>query len=169
MDKTVNDYAIPIDVYPHLRENQTLQDAIDVIRSFTCVDYLQFSEVLILNDQRQLVGRITVREILRGFGPHLLTKDETPDFEGLEADFPNLAILWEDSFYRECRKQAGRPISEFLSPIKATVKPSDPLLKALYIMMRTHENNLPVLEENRVVGVMRIKEVFSAVCSYCAV
>ena len=169
MDKTVNDYAIPIDVYPHLYENQRLQDAIDAIRSFTCVDYLQFSEVLVLNGRHQLVGRISVREILRGFGPQWLTEDETPDFEGLEADFPNLAILWGDSFYKECRNQAGRPIGEFLSPIKAIVKPSDPLLKALYIMMRTRENNLPVLDQNRVTGVIRIKEVFSAVCTYCEV
>ena len=169
MDKTVSDFAIPIDVYPHLQENQVLQDAIDVIRSFTCVDYLQFSEVLILNDQHELVGRITVREILRGFGPQWLAEDETPDFEGLEADFPNLAILWEDSFYKECRNQAGRPLKEFLSPIKATVKPSDPLLKALYIMMRAHDNNLPVIDENRIVGVIRIKEVFTAVCGHCGV
>ncbi len=169
MDKTVSDFAIPIAVYPHLQENQVLQDAIDVIRSFTCVDYLQFSEVLILNGQHELVGRITVREILRGFGPQWLAEDETPDFEGLEADFPNLAILWEDSFYKECRNQAGRPLKEFLSPIKATVKPSDPLLKALYIMMRAHDNNLPVIDENRIVGVIRIKEVFTAVCGHCGV
>lgn len=165
-DETAADFAIPLDVYPHLREDQTLDAALGVIRSFTCEDQLQFSELLIVNDQEQLIGRVTVREMLQGLEPRLLKKKES-GFEGFEADYPNLAILWEESFFKQCRKEGGRPIKEFMSPIKTTVKATDPLLKVLYIMMHENESNLPVLEKKKIVGVVRSKEVFAAVCLRC--
>jgi len=167
IDETAGDFAIPLEMYPHLREDQTLDEAIAVLRSFTCEDQLQFSELMILNDQEQLIGRVTVREILQGLEPRLLKKKKELEFEGLEADYPNLAILWEDSFFKQCRTRGGRPIKEFMSPIKTTVKATDPLLKVLYIMMHENENNLPVLEKKKIVGVVRSKEVFAAVCLRC--
>jgi len=167
IDKTAGDLAIPLDVYPHLREDQTLHEAINVIRSFTYEDQLRFSELMILNDQEQLIGRVTVRDMLQGLEPRLLKKKKLAKFEGFEADYPNLAILWEESFFKKCRKRGGRPIKEVLSPITTTLKASDPLLKALYIMMHKNENNLPVLKKKRIVGVLRIKEVFAAVCLRC--
>ncbi len=167
IDETAGDFAIPLEMYPHLREDQTLNEAIGVIRSFTCEDHLQFSELLILNDKEQLIGRLTVHEILQGLEPRLLKKKNKMGFEGLEADYPNLAILWEESFFRQCRKRGGRPIKEFMSPIKTTVKATDSLLKVLYIMMHENENSLPVLEKKKIVGVVRSKEVFTAVCLRC--
>ena len=61
-EKTTADLTIPIDAYPHIHEDQTLQDALDIIRSFKCEDQLQFSELLVLNDEEQLVcvSRITL-------------------------------------------------------------------------------------------------------------
>jgi len=167
IEMTTGGLAIPIDAYPHLHEDQTLQEAIAVIRSFSCEEQLQFSELLVLNDREQLSGRVTVRELLEGLEPRLLKRKRKWKFEGLEDDYPNLAILWEESFFKKCHGRAGKPIKEFLSPIKRTVKVTDPLLKTLYIMMRKQENNLPVLMKKRVVGVVRIKEVFAAICSYC--
>jgi len=167
IDETAVDFAIPLDVYPHLREDQTLDEAIGVLRSFTCEDQLQFSELLILNDQEQVIGRVTVREMLQGLEPRLLKKKKESEFEGLEADYPNLAILWEESFFKHCREEGGRPIKEFMSPIKTTVKATDSLLKVLYIMMHENENNLPVLEKKEIVGVVRSKEIFAAVCLRC--
>ncbi len=167
IEKTVDDLAIPIDAYPHLHEDQTLQDAIAVIRSFTCEDQLRFSGLLILNGQEQLVGRVTVCELLQALEPRLLKKKKRRRFEGFEADYPNLAILWEESFFKKCRKRGGKPIKDFLSPISSSVKATDPLLKALYIMIHKNENNLPVLRKKTVVGVIRIKEVFAAICDYC--
>jgi predicted transcriptional regulator len=166
IDKTVGDHAIPLDVYPHLRDDQTLHEALCAMQAFPCEGRVQFSELLILNDQKQLIGRVTVREILQGLEPRLLREQETRTFEGFEAEYPNLAILWEDSFFEQCHKHLAKPIKEFLSPIKAVVKASDPLLKALYIIMHTQQNNLPVLEGDRVIGMIRIKEIFAAVCGH---
>lgn len=167
IDKTVGDHAIPLSMYPHLREDQTLHEALGAIQAFPCEERVQFSEVLILNVQKQLIGRVRVREILQGLEPRLLREEATRTFEGLEGEYPNLTILWEDSFFEQCHKEVTKPIKEFLSPIKTAVKASDPLLKALYIIMHTKENNLPVLEGDRVIGMIRIKEIFAAVCSHC--
>ena len=167
IDWTAGDLAIPLDVYPHLREDQKLHEAINVIQSFTHEDQLRFSELMVLNDQEQLIGRVTVRDMLQGLEPRLLKKKKFAKFEGLEAEYPNLAILWEESFFKKCRKRGGKPIKEVLSPITTTLKASDPLLKALYVMMHTNENNLPVLKKKKIIGVLRIKEVFTAVCLRC--
>jgi CBS domain-containing protein len=169
MDKTVKDSTILLERYPHIQETQTLHDGVQVIQSFTHGENnrLKYSELLVINDQNQLVGRLTLQDILQGLDKRLVAVPKAKGFEGKGAEYPNLAILWEESFYLECSQKASRPIRDFMSPAKRYVKGSDSLLKALSMMLYTHETLLPVVEEKRVIGVIRIEEIFKAICSQC--
>ena len=169
MDKTVQDIAILLERYPHIQETQTLHEGVQVIQSFTFGenDRLRYSELLVLNDRNQLVGRLTLQGILQGLDERLVVVPKAKGFEGKGAEYSNLSILWEDSFYLECSKKASHPVREFMSPAKRYVKGSDPLLKALSIMLHTHETLLPVVDEKRVTGVIRIEEIFKAITNLC--
>jgi predicted transcriptional regulator len=169
MDKTVKDIAILLENYPHIQETQTLHDGVQVIQSFTHGEnnHLKYSELLVINDRNQLVGRLNLQDILQGLDKRLVAVPKPKGFEGKGAEYPNLAILWEGSFYLECSKKASRPISDFMSPAQRYVKGSDPLLVALSIMLYAHDFLLPVVEEKRVIGVIRIEEIFTAISSQC--
>ena len=165
----VRDLAIPIKDFPHLNEDRTLHDAVAVLLSHKCGEYdrIRYAELLVLNDQNELSGRVTLANILLNLDPRLKEASNVRGFEGKGSGFLDLAILWEDSFFVECRKWSHIPIKDLMSPIKHIVKGSDPVLKALAIMTNTQSFVLPVVDEGRILGVIRLKEIFTILTAKC--
>jgi CBS domain-containing protein len=165
----VRDYTIPLERYPHLNEKKTLRDAAKVIHSFTAgeKDQLRYADALVVNDQNQLVGRITVTDILHGLAPQLVEATKINKFEGKTADFPNLALLVEDSFFKECSLRWSKPAGSFMSPVEHTVSADTHLLQALLVMLNARDFNLPVVANEEIVGVIRLEEIFKAISSHC--
>ncbi|UCD66022.1 MAG: CBS domain-containing protein [Deltaproteobacteria bacterium] len=167
----VSDLVIPLDRFPHMYEHQTLHDAVEVINSFTCGgdDRLGYAELLILNERNQLSGRVSLQDILLSLDPRLKELARVKSFEGKVSEFPNLVILWEDSFFVECTKWSHIHIRDLMSPIKHIVKGSDPVLKALAIMINIQHAVLPVVDNKRVIGVIRMKEIFKSITAKCRI
>ena len=165
----VRDYTIPLERYPHLNEEKTLRDAAKVIQSFTAGEnkQLRYSEALVVNDQNQLAGRMTLTDILHGLAPQLVESTRVQKFEGKTADFANLAYLVEDSFFKECSLRWSKPVSSFMSPVENTVSADTHLLQTLLIMLNTKDYNLPVVDNEMIVGVIRMEEIFKAISSHC--
>jgi predicted transcriptional regulator len=167
----VRNLVIPLKDFPHLYEHQTLHDAVEVLLSYTCGEYgrIRYAELLILNDLNQLCGRVTLQDILMSLDPRFKEASRVIGFEGKGTAFPNLITLWEDSFFLECTKWSHIPIKNLMSPIKYIVKASDPVLRALVIMINTKIAVLPAVEEGRVIGVIRLKEIFRAITEKCRI
>ena len=167
----VRDLVIPLRDFPHLYEQQTLHDAVEVLLSFTCGEYdrIRYAELLIMNDRNQLSGRVTLQDILMSLDPRFKEATKVSEFEGKVAGISNMITLWEDSFFVECTKWSHVSIKNLMSPIRYTVKGNDPVLKALVLMISTKISVLPAVDEGRVIGVIRLKEIFRAICSRCRI
>jgi len=165
----VRDLAIPLERYPHLNEHHSLHDAVAAIHSYTYGENerLRYDELLVFNDQNQLCGLVTLQNILECLHPRLKDASKVKKFEGKESEFPDLTILWEDAFFVECTKRSGISIKDCMSSIKHIVKGSDPVLKALAIMLKTKDFILPVVDEDQVIGVIRLKEIFKELAAKC--
>ena len=50
-----------------------------------------------------------------------------------------------------------------MSPFKVTVADSDSLVKALSLMLREKVERIPVLEDNKVVGLIRLADLFQEI------
>lgn len=169
-EKTVRDLLIGIEEYPHISSERPLREAIAMLREYTCgpEEHLLYAEILVVDPEGRLTGRLTLRGILAGLSPKLFAPPGGKQFEGREDDFPNLTILWEDHFLKTCPAAAGRPVGEFMTPIAGGLKPTDSFLKALYVMIRRDERCLPVIEGGRILGMVRLKELFDAACEICS-
>jgi len=167
----VRDLVIPLKDFPHLKESQTLHDAVEELISFTCgeFDRIRYAEILVFNERNQLSGRATLQDILLSLDPRLKEASNVREFEGKGSQFPDLTILWEDSFFIECTKWSHILIKSLMSPIKYTVKGGDPVLKALAIMINSKHAVLPVIDEGRIIGVIRLKEIFAAITARCKI
>lgn len=167
----VRDFTIPLNCYPHLNEKQTLKDAVEQIKSFVVGenDRIRYSCLLIVNDNNQLVGRVSLEDIIHALAPRMLDATKVKKFEGKESDFPNLAILMEDSFFKDCRKQSEVPISSFMGKIPTFLNADTPLLKALAIMLNVDNKTLPVVDSEKIIGVLRLEEVFAEITSKCQI
>lgn len=165
----VRDISIPLEHYPHINENKTLHEAIKQIQLFTAgkKNHLKYAELLVVNNECNVVGKVTIVDILYGMAPRLAMAKKVDKFEGKGSSFPNLAILLEESFLKECSMQLSMPVKNFMKDIGEYLKAETSLLKALMIMLQAEEFNMPVVDGNEIIGVIRLEEIFSEMYIHC--
>lgn len=165
----VKNVLIPLENYPHLNENKSLYDAVQEFKEFTVEDTnrLRYAEMFVVNDDNQLVGKVDLNGIFHALAPSLFASEKVRKYEGKGAEFPNLAILLEESFLKTCGEQRTIPVKDFMSKIDHTVKPDTSMLKTLMLMMNAKNHTFPVVSDNKIVGVIRLEEIFLDICGYC--
>jgi CBS domain-containing protein len=154
--KKVRELMIPLQDYPHIPHWFTLRQAVAMVResALKYVGRLQPRAVLVFNEKYQIVGMLTLRDILRGLEPGFLKESDI-----IKSD-PALAIVMGDLFGPGMKKQAERPVSEVMSPIKVSIQADDSLVKALFVMVRESVGLMPVIDGNRVAGLVRLTDLF---------
>ena len=169
-DSTIRELVIPIESYPHLDENQTLQDAIQSFISFRegQHDRLHYNMLFVVNDQKQLVGRLFLIDIMYGLAPHLLDSSKSSKFEGRESNHQDLVYLYEKSTFTECGKNRDKPIKPLMHAIDFSLAADTHILKALVMMNNRKDFEVPVTDNGTISGVLRLEEIFMAMCNtYC--
>lgn len=163
----VKGFVIPMKRFPHIQEDQSLREAVKVLRGFTCGEYqrMRYSEMLVINAEHKLIGRVSVQSILRGLDPNL--PQEAKGFQGQAGEYPNLAILWGESFFDACSNHFENNIKNFMTSLPKPAKDTDSALTALSTMLSHNETVLPVLSGEAVIGVIRLEEIFNAIVRRC--
>ena len=157
--KKVKDLMIPLEDYPHIPYWFTLRQAMAIVREAAIKFEAVFEPraVLVFDEKYQLVGILTLRDILKGLEPKFLK--ETPL---IKAD-PALMVLLGEMFGPGMKGESNRPVSEVMSPIKATVNGNDPLAKALYLMIYENVGMMPVMQDHKVAGMVRLSDLFNEI------
>uniref|UniRef100_A0A7V5XFL7 CBS domain-containing protein n=1 Tax=Thermodesulfobacterium geofontis TaxID=1295609 RepID=A0A7V5XFL7_9BACT len=162
--KLVKDVMLGIFEYPHIPYWYSIEQAIKVVKA-SFIQTKMHTEplaVLVFDEKYNLLGTVTLRDILRGIEPLLLkvpTKTQVPEEEKKEP-----AIAWDSLFTQESKKLAQKPVSEIMVPIKHFVEPKDPITKAAYLMIYYELPILPVIEEKKkFVGIVRMLEIFDVI------
>ncbi|HOP07894.1 MAG TPA: CBS domain-containing protein [candidate division Zixibacteria bacterium] len=166
-DKLAEDIMIPLEKYPHIPHWFTLRQAIAEIENAEIEINGRKSlprALLVFDERYQLLGIVRRRDILRGLEPtfaHESAKTQRKLFD-VDVD-PDLLELSYTQDPEAFRKQAEQPISVVTKPIAATVSYDSHLAKIIHIMVNEDLHLLPVVKDNRVVGVVRSADVFHEV------
>lgn len=160
LSTTIRDIYVPFAEYPNIRDTASLQDAFAVLHGAYKTGK-RFRHILVLDAHDQLIGILGIRDLMRGLFPDYLRTSERSHFEGAQSDFPALTLIWQATCATQCKEAARHPIKGFMAPVPVTVKPSDPLTLATYLMVVHDTSMLPVVEDGRVVGVVRVIDVFN--------
>jgi len=166
----IKDLIIPLELFPHLGSAQSVHEAVGQLFSHTIngSGNLLYDELLIINSQSQYVGRLTIRGILTCYFPSLFDGGQKSIFSGKQEKFTDLAILLEDSFQAECKRQGALPVSQFMVPPHKSIKADLHPLHAAEIMMAENETCLPVVEDQALIGVVRLIDLFRALAGSCS-
>jgi hypothetical protein len=115
--------------------------------------------VLVFDEKYNLMGTLSLKDILRGLEPRFLKTSAKAQFA--EEDESALSLIWDTLFDKGSKDLAEKPASEIMAPAKYFVDPGDPLTKAAYLMLHHDLILLPVLEnKKKFVGLVRLIEVF---------
>ncbi len=158
--------------YPHINESQTLNEAIEAFNSyrFGADKHLGYSRLFIINNQKQLVGELSLVNILHGLAPQLMEVETVTKFEGKDIDHSELAILFETSTFSACGNNRNKPVTPLMQPIKISLPVDTHILKALATMCHSNHHCIPITDNEKVIGILRLKELFSAMCTtYCTI
>ena len=167
---TVKELIVPLDAFPHLSSDEPVHSAVGQLFSHTIngSGKLLYDELLVVNSQNQYVGRLTIRGILTCYFPTLFDCGQKGVFAGKQEKFTDLAILLEDSFQGECKRQGALPVSQFMAPPLKSIKADTHPLHAAEIMMIENQACLPVVEGNAVIGMVRLIDLFKNLASSCS-
>ena len=150
-EKKVKDLLIPLTDYPHLPYWASLKEA--VVQLTVAQQGLQPGErrrtVLVFDEAYKLQGILTERDILRGVEPKFASKYH-------EA----AQVQWENLITAPAQAQLKKPIKDFMSPVGAKVGQEENLMKASHLMLQEKVDLIPVMEGNRVKGVVRLEDIF---------
>lgn len=164
-DQKVKELLVPIDRYPRIPHQFTVGEALVEIKTYIGKGY---RHILVFDERFQLLSVLSLRDLLKEMLPDFLKTTSPSKYEGYSTlGDASLALLWQESFFKTCRKQAKKPVSEIMSPVKTTVDADDPVLKALFIMLRDDVQMLPVLKGGVVIGVIRLVDILSLVLCVC--
>jgi len=157
--KKVKDLMIPLEDYPHIPYWFTLRQAMAIVREASIKFEGSFEPraVLVFDEKYQLMGMLTLRDIIKGLEPKF-AKDA-----GLIKADPGLAVLMGDMFGPGMKEASQKAVSEVMSPIKVTVNGEDPITKALFLMIQENVGMMPVLLDKKVVGMVRMSELFKEI------
>ena len=159
--KSIKDIMMDVFEFPHIPYWFTIRQAIGIIKKslLSSEKCLHPMVVLVFDEKYNLVGTLSLKEILRGLEPKFLkpiAKVQVP-----EEDESGLSLIWDTLFDKQSRAAAERPVSEVMIPTKFFVQPNDPITKAAYLMVHNDLVLLPVLEEKKkFVGLVRMVEIF---------
>jgi CBS domain-containing protein len=157
--KTAKDLMIPLEDYPHIPYWFTLRQAMAIVREAAIKYEGQFEPraVLVFDEKYQLMGILTLRDIIRGLEPRFM--QET----GLIKGDPGLTVLMGDFGGAKMKEQSQRPVSEVMSPIKVTIQGADSIAKAIFMMVKEDVGMMPVMQDSKVAGMVRLSDLFGEI------
>jgi len=161
LKKKVAELMIPLEDYPHVPYWFTLKQAMAIIREAAIKFQGTFEprSVLVFDEKYHLVGILSLQDLLRGLAP--------PVPEGTGETWEAMITRLEGDLTGEwVAEKADTPVSEVMSPITATVSTDDSLARALLVMIKEKLPRLPVLKDDRVVGLIRMADLFQVISDH---
>jgi CBS domain-containing protein len=158
-DQKVKDLMIPLEDYPHIPYWFTLRQAMAIVREAAVKFEGAFEPraVLVFDEKYQLMGILTLRDMIKGLEPKFLQETSLVKMD------PNLTVLMGDLSAPTMRAASQRPVSEVMSPIQVTVDGGAPIAKALYLMIKENVGLMPVIQANKVAGMIRLSDLFNVI------
>ncbi|HFD79279.1 MAG TPA: CBS domain-containing protein [Gammaproteobacteria bacterium] len=126
----------------------TADDLIKDISTLMCLN--KISGVPVVEDGDRLIGVLSEKDILHCVFPdahELFLNGERPNYERMEKEFRNVL---------------NRKVGELMTKVVSTVSPEMPVMKAASMMWLKKIRRIPVVEEERLVGIVSIGDVHRA-------
>jgi len=158
-EKKVKEVMIPLEDYPHIPYWFSLRQAMAIVReeAIEFENFFEFREVLVFDEKYQLMGILTLRDIIKGLAPRFL--HET----ALVKSDPSLIKLIGDLFGPGLKEAAQKPVSEVIQPIKVSIQGDDPIAKAIFLMITEDVDIMPVIQGSKLAGMVRMSDLFGEI------
>lgn len=174
-DTTARDIMMPADRYPRVPEWASIRETIVALGASSVLlddGYLLPPRYVLVEDaDGRLAGVVSRRELLKGLVPQLQKAEKSRrairDIAGFGGDMPSeISIQWNSLFSHGAVTAAGDPVRTVMAPVKGTVRVTDSLSTVVTTMIHHGVDLIPVLEGDKVVGVVLMTNIFDIVAQF---
>lgn len=163
----VKDVLIKIDDYPNISVHAPIGEAFHIMHH-QLEQMTKFRTILVMDDEEHLMGYLSVLDMIRAVGPDYMKKKEKErksyqPYPDLEQDLTALSLIWQEGFTLKVHDELAKPVSDYMTHMKCTLAPDDPIAKSLYIMNTCEVLVLPVVDNEHVIGVVRLIDLFALI------
>ena len=176
----VKDLMVPLKEYATVSKNATIYEAVMSLLEAQAKynqDRYKHRAVLVLDDEQKVVGKLSQFDLIRSLEPKY---DEIGNFDrlshwGLSAEFVRSMVahhgLWRNTLEHMCQAAAAVTVERMMYSLheEETVEFDEPLDEAMHILVMGRHQSLLVTENNKVVGILRLSDVFQKVCELISV
>jgi len=156
----VRDIMKPLDSYPHVDADATLGDVFAILKErYDAAE--QFRSVLVLDKNQRLVGKIGLHDLLQSLLPDYLLHIDVSRSDSTDDSLVPLARRWQENSDDHCRKVASYRIGFYAKRAAPPIAPDAPLTLAVCLFANSNFNVIPVIEGDRIVGVLRIVDLLA--------
>jgi len=143
------DIMNPVTVFLH--PDDTLQQAVLKLRIEKNREDSGINGMVVLDDQKKIVGVLSIKDILRATIPVYL-------------DLKIAQFSWDGMLEKMAQQVACRKVKEFMSSDVVTVSQDTPLMVCTDLLIQKSLQRLPVVDEAaRVVGIVRIDDIYTVI------
>ena len=172
----VKDLMIPLDEYATVSEDATLFEAVQALRT----SQEQFNRnkdmhraILVMDKKGHVVGKLSQWDVIKGLEPNY---EKIGDFRGTShvgftSDFIRSMMknygLWNRPLRDLCRKAGQVRVKDIMyAPAEGEyVKEDESLDQAIHQLIVGHHQSLLVVKGEKIVGILRLSDVFREVCN----
>jgi len=171
----VKDLMVLLDDYATVHQDATLRDAILALekaqKAFQKQEYTHRA-VLAVDDDRQVVGKLGMIDVLRALEPKYSEMGSFRSIShiGFDPEFIRSMIdkyeLWQHAMEQACERASLLRVREIMyRPTAGELVSTEATLdEAIHHIVVGHHQSLLAVENGRVVGVLRLADVFAQIC-----
>ncbi len=178
-DKKIKEIMIPLSDYATVSEEDTLATAINTLKNARENKKYQYKHraVLVYGKEGHITGKLSFRYILKSLEPKYRQFEHPGDHGSIELsrfgfnnDFLSSLLenfsLWDETLEELVKKASKRKVKELMyTPSKGEYIDEDaPIAEAVHQFILGCHQSILVVKKGKVVGILRLVDVFSLVC-----
>jgi CBS domain-containing protein len=138
-----------------IRPEATLREAVEKLSRLDVreceEEVLETRSLIVVDEEGGLIGLIAMLDILEGMEPPFMR--DTDSFAG---------ITWDGMFTEFIHQAENNTVADAMTPVEEleVVEPDDRLMTVVEMMAGRRQRRLPVVEGGRVVGLVKLYDVF---------
>ncbi len=164
---------VPIAEYATVSQEATLSEAIMALEHAQAeFDQARYKHraILVLDSENQVIGKLSQLDVIRGLEPGYRDVASTPKVRNwafsqqtLETMFKDRQ-LWQKPLKDICKKASEIHVSDIMyTPAEGEYVSQEATLdEAIHQLVMGHHQSLLVYDDKKVIGILRLSDVFSA-------
>ena len=172
---TVKELMVPLEEYATVSKEATLFETISALeRAQKEYDKLHYKHraVLVFDKNNKIVGKVSQLDVLRCLEPKYGEMGDPAKLSrtGFSPEFLKSMLeqyaLWDKPLEEVCSRAAGRKVKDFMYTLteREYIEESAHMGEAIHQLVMGHHQSLLVVRDDKIVGILRLPDVFSEIC-----